>query len=115
LLPWLLSPHHVWRQIMPDRDAPTNEPAISCDSCNLVMPLSAENKRCPRCRRRLRLRKPNAVNRTTALVLASYILYFPAYYYPMSYTLQPNGIEYHTILSGVQRLFSAGYWIAGVI
>jgi paraquat-inducible protein A len=115
LLPWLLASHHVWRRIMDDRSPPTDDPAISCDVCNLVMPLAAENKRCPRCRRRLWLRKPNSVNRATALVLASYILYFPSYYFPMSYSVQPNGIEYHTILSGVERLFSAGYWEGGVI
>lgn len=115
LLPWLLSSHHVWRRIMEDRDAPQHESAISCNTCHLVMPLSQESKRCPRCRRRLHLRKPNSINRTVALVLASYILYVPAYYYPMSYSVRPNGIKAHTIISGVERLFSAGFWGAGII
>lgn len=115
LLPWLLSSQHVWRHIMANRDVPQGEPAISCQTCNLMMPMSAENRRCPRCRRRLRLRKPNALNRTAALVMASYILYFPSYYFPMSYTVLPNGVKEHTILSGVERLFTAGFWGAGII
>lgn len=115
LVPWLISTHHVWREIMPDRPPPTDEPAISCDACDLIAPLSAENTRCPRCRRHLRLRKPNALHRTTAFVLASYVLFFPAYYYPMSYTVTPNGIRSHTIISGIERLFSSGFWLAGAI
>mgnify|MGYP000745304560 CR=1 FL=1 len=115
LVPWLLSPHHVWRKIMPDRNPPQNEAAMSCDACDLIVPLSMENTPCPRCRRVLWLRKPNALNRATALVLASYVLFFPAYYYPMSYSIQPNGVQPHTIISGVERLFSAGFWPAGII
>ncbi|NNC24130.1 paraquat-inducible protein A [Salinisphaera sp. USBA-960] len=115
LLPWLLSPHHVWRKIMPNREPPTDEAAISCDSCDLVLPLSTEDTRCPRCRHRLHLRKPDALSRTTALVLAGYILYFPAYYYPMSYSIQPSGLQAHTIISSVERLFSANFYIVGVI
>lgn len=115
LIPWLMSSHHVWRQLMEDRDLPEDEPTTSCDACSLIMPLSAENEPCPRCGHRLRLRKVNSLARTTALVLASYMLYFPAYYFPMSYSIQPNGIKNHTIISGVHRLFSSGYWLPGVI
>lgn len=114
--PWCLPSHKIWRSIMPDREESVDEPDISCDACNLIMPLSAERKRCPRCRRRLHLRKPNSLNRTAALVVASYILYFPAYYYPMSYTMQPDGIKEHTIIGGVSELMQAGYWeLAAII
>jgi len=115
LTPWALSPHRVWRAISPDREEPNGAPTISCDACNLVLPLSAERTPCPRCRRRLHLRKPNAMQRTAALVVAGYVLYFPAYYYSMSYTMQPGGVQQHTIIDGVKELAGAGYWELAVI
>lgn len=115
LTPWALSPHRVWREIMPDQEEPGDGPTISCDVCNLVLPLSAENTPCPRCHRRLHLRKPNAMQRTTALVVTGYVLYFPAYYYPMSYTMQPGGVQQHTIIDGVEELAHAGFWELAVI
>lgn len=114
--PWCLPSHKIWRSIMADRPEPAGEPAMSCDACNLIMPLSAERQPCPRCQRRLHLRKPNAMHRTAALVAASYVLYFPAYYYPMSYSIQPDGVKEHTILEGVRELMQAGYWeLAAII
>lgn len=114
--PWCLPCHKIWRAIMADREGSASEADMSCDACNLILPLSAELKPCPRCQRRLHLRKPNALYHTTALVIASYVLYFPAYYYPMSYTMQPNGIKQHTIIDGVRELIQAGYWgLAGII
>lgn len=116
LTPYAFSQHHVWRLIMPDRSAPHDEPAISCEVCNLVLPLSREGSRCPRCRHRLHLRKPDSLNRTAALVVASYVLYFPAYYYPMSVTVQPDGVQPYTIMQGVRELMQAGYWeLAAII
>lgn len=115
LMPASFAEHRVWRLIAPDRSEPRNEPSLSCDVCNLILPLSMERKPCPRCRRRLHLRQPNALNRTAALVIASYVLYFPAYYYPMSTTVQPNGVQQYTIMQGVRELMNAGYWELAVI
>jgi len=107
--------HDVWASIMPERTEPLAGPAMSCDACDLVLPRSAEGGRCPRCRGRIRRRKPHAMAYTLALVIASYILYVPSYYFPMSYSIQPNGIEEHTILSGVRRLLDEGFWYLAVI
>lgn len=116
LTPLVLAPHHVWREIMPDNGEPEDEDAISCDACNLILPISKEGTKCPRCRRRLHLRKPNSMQRTGALVAASYILYFPSYYYAMSYTFTPKGLQYHSIIQGVSELKNAGFWmLAGII
>ncbi|AWN17142.1 paraquat-inducible protein A [Salinisphaera sp. LB1] len=115
LMPHSFAGHRVWRLIAPDLPEPRNESSLSCDVCNLILPLSMEQKRCPRCRRRLYLRKPNALNRTAALVAASYVLYFPAYYYPMSTTVQPNGVQQYTIMQGIRQLVNAGYWELAVI
>ena len=116
LLPQAYTEHNVWRRIMPDRAEPTDEAAISCDACNLILPLSREGGNCPRCQHRLHLRRPNSLNRTAALVVASYVLYFPSYYYPMSITVQPNGVQHYTIMEGVHELLQAGYWeLAAII
>lgn len=115
LTPYAFSRHHVWRLIMADRPEPRDEPAISCDACNLILPLSREGETCPRCQHRLHLRKPNSVNRTMALVIASYVLYFPSYYYPMSITVQPNGVQRYTIMEGVRELAHANFWALAAI
>lgn len=115
VLPHVYSEHHAWRLILADRPEPLNEPSISCDVCNLILPLSSEGTRCPRCGHRLHLRQPNSMNRTGALVVASYVLYFPSYLYPMSITLQPNGTQQYTIMEGVHQLLQAGYTAMAVI
>ena len=112
--PWCLSPHRIWREIMPDRPDPGGD-SISCVTCNMILPASFLERRCPRCWKRLHRRKPDALVRTAALVAAGYILYFPAYYYPMSYTLQPGGVQYVTIIDGVRDLINAGFWYLAII
>lgn len=98
----------------PDAAAP-GESTLSCDACDMVLPRSTLGQRCPRCRRRVHLRRPAAMLYCGALVLASYILYVPSYYFPMSYSIQPNGVEEHTILSGVRRLLDEGFWYLAAI
>lgn len=115
LSPWCLSSHRIWRAIMPDRPDPGQEPSMSCVACNMTLPRSFLEKRCPRCWKRLHFRKPNSLHQTAALVIAGYVLYFPAYFYAMSYTLQPNGTKWHSIIQGVRELINAGYWELAVI
>ncbi len=115
LSPWCLSSHRIWRAIMPDRPVSGREPAISCEVCNMTLPRIYQGCRCPRCAKRLRLRKEYAMHRTAALVIAGYILYFPAYYFSMSYTLQPGGIKWHSIIEGVRELINAGFWELAII
>ena len=115
LSPWCLSSHRIWHAIMPDRPVRGGEPAISCEVCNMTLPLTCRDGRCPRCAKRLRLRKEYAMQRTAALVIAGYILYFPAYYFSMSYTLQPGGIKWHSIIEGVRELINAGFWELAII
>ncbi len=71
---------------------------------------------CPRCKSEIHKRIPNSVQKTTALIIASFILYVPANMLPiMTYT--SLGItETDTIYSGVVSLVGAGlYWIAVVV
>ncbi|MGC8559193.1 MAG: paraquat-inducible protein A [Phycisphaerae bacterium] len=115
LSPWCLSSHRIWRAIRPDERRAQPGPTISCEACALVLPMRYLGHRCPRCWKRLRERKLNSMTRTAALVAAGYILYFPAYYYAMSYDLQPGGVKYHTIIDGVKELIAAGFWPLAVI
>lgn len=105
----------IWRAISPERHRPRDEPAISCTECDLVLPISAENARCPRCRARLSARKPDALIRATALVVTGYALYAPANIYPMTTLVTFGEAQGTTIYSGVEQLIHAHLWILAVI
>jgi len=59
---------------------------ISCLSCHLLSPASAESRPCPRCGAHLRSRKVNSLIRCWALIMASFILYLPANLLPITIT-----------------------------
>jgi paraquat-inducible protein A len=106
----------VWRAISPERNAPAPDtPAISCEVCELVLPASAADSRCPRCRLPLAPRKPDAMIRPTALLIAGLALYFPANLYPMSTAMQAGRLVPHRIIDGVRELYQAGLWPLGII
>jgi paraquat-inducible protein A len=105
----------VWRVIGPDNPDPGDHPALSCTSCDLVLPVSAEGERCPRCRTRLVIRKPDALIRTAALIAAAFILYWPANIYPMSNTFQVGQVVQYRIIDGIRELFKAGLAPLGVL
>jgi paraquat-inducible protein A len=105
----------VWRRIGPERDLPADTPVISCTSCDLLAPADAEGQSCPRCGLTLRARKPDAMIRTTALTVASFLLYFPANLYPMSETIEVGKLVQHRIIDGVIDLFQAGFYPIGAL
>ncbi len=76
---------------------------IGCDCCRLVT-RARERSRCPRCRSRLRVRKPYSVNRSWALVGAAAALYIPANIYPILTLIRFGRGEPSTIISGVIEL-----------
>ena len=88
----------VWQDIMPDRAAPPQGPAFGCASCGFVVPEAAEGERCPRCRLRLRRRKPHPMRLVAALTLAGFVLYPAALLLPMTQTMQPGGLVLRTRL-----------------
>ena len=53
--------------------------------------------------------------RTLALVVAGFVLYFPANLYPMSTDLQMGTHVSHRIIDGILDLFGAGLWPLGVL
>jgi paraquat-inducible protein A len=106
----------VWRGL-PYRlvALPPKEPAISCVICDLAVPARLERSGCPRCGARLSARRPSAVTRTSALVLAGLALYVPANLFPMSSDSQFGATMDHRIVDGIRELFQAGLWPLGVL
>ncbi|WP_075184867.1 paraquat-inducible protein A [Teredinibacter haidensis] len=89
-----------------------NETVFDCKICQAMVGESVIEKthECPRCRSELHKRIPHSLEKTTALVLASALLYIPANILPiMTYT--SLGItETDTIFSGVVELLAEGLW-----
>jgi paraquat-inducible protein A len=106
----------VWRAIAPESQpgaAPSG--VTSCVACELVLPLEGQGRPCPRCGRRVSSRKPYAVMRTLALVIAGFVLYFPANVFPMSTDTMVGEHVRHRIVDGISELFAAGLWPLGVL
>ena len=85
--------------------------AVGCDTCGLVShPGTAHKARCRRCGSHLEARKPNAIVRTWALMIAAIILYIPANIYPVLTVISFGSGAPSTILGGVEELLSGGMW-----
>jgi len=85
---------------------------VACHVCELVTraPPAAAHGSCPRCGAHLHSRKPNAVARTWALLIAAAVLYLPANIEPVMITSSFLGTQSDTILSGVAYLYHSGSW-----
>jgi paraquat-inducible protein A len=105
----------TWHAILPDREVDDGAPMLSCITCDLVMPVSAAGTRCPRCNARLVIRKTDSVIRTAALILAAFILFWPANIYPMNISMQMGTIADYRIIDGIRDLFDAGLAPLGVL
>jgi paraquat-inducible protein A len=83
-----------------------------CRTCGLLSPLAP---RCPRCHARLSLRRPDAVNRCWALLIAAYLLYLPANLLPVMQTRSLFGVQDDTLLSGIAYLWTSGSWLLAAV
>ncbi|MEO1936693.1 MAG: paraquat-inducible protein A, partial [Myxococcales bacterium] len=84
-----------------------------CDVCESLVPwrrdMPPDSERCcPRCGSVVRLRRPNSIGRTWALVLSAYVMYVPANLFAMTAISQLGSTERDTILGGVLELLAAG-------
>ncbi|UPG72060.1 paraquat-inducible protein A [Roseomonas gilardii subsp. gilardii] len=70
---------------------------------------------CPRCGSRLHHRKPHSISRSWALVVAAFILYLPANYYPVMRIVTLGQGGPHTILGGVIEFLETGFWPLALI
>ena len=105
----------VWRAIGGETRVGRGEPVLGCTTCDLVQPVSREGQRCPRCKAKLRLRKLDAAAWTAALLIAAFVLIFPANIYPMNISNHLGQQVNYTIMTGVQDLFKAGLYPLGVL
>jgi paraquat-inducible protein A len=105
----------VWRMIGPEAEPEPGPETLSCTSCELVQPLDCEGSACPRCGARLHARKPDALIRTAALLIAAFILFFPANILPMDVSTRLGEQKNYTIFTGVEELFDSGLWPLGAI
>ncbi|HEY6516967.1 MAG TPA: paraquat-inducible protein A [Steroidobacteraceae bacterium] len=105
----------VWRAIGGETRVQKGEALVGCTTCDLVLPLSREGQRCPRCGARLQLRKPDATLWTAALLVAALALVLPANIFPMNISNHLGQQVHYTIMTGVQDLFQAGLYPLGVL
>jgi paraquat-inducible protein A len=84
----------------------------SCEKCGLLSRPAADavHGRCPRCGAALHFRKPDAVARTWAFLVAAAICYLPANLLPVLTTTTAAGTDSDTILQGVVLLWSPTGW-----
>jgi paraquat-inducible protein A len=88
---------------------------IACEGCGRVR-RAREGDTCPLCRCRLHARRPNALGRAVALLLASALLYAPANLLPVMTIVRFAGGGAHTILGGVRALFDSRlYALAAIV
>ena len=94
----------VWRLISPPLDSPPAASSILCLQCELLLPAAHDGRRCPRCAAIVRSRRPESLSRPLALLVAAFLLYFPANLYPIAtipMELKPTA---YTVLGGVVDL-----------
>jgi len=109
----------VWRALddaepAPDEELPPAPPDpdakyLGCHCCEMVN-LGFAGERCRRCATVLRKRKPAAISRSWALVIAAIALYVPANIYPVMIYTQLAQTTSFTIMGGIAELASYGLW-----
>jgi paraquat-inducible protein A len=104
----------LWRRLDIPRAEVGRHPT-ACTACDLVLPASAEGRRCPRCAARVRRVRPGAWTECAALTIACWILTPIAYGYPISELWKAGAAQPHTIIDGIELLFSNGFWYFGII
>lgn len=90
----------------------------SCHECGLLSRLphpAAHGAECPRCGAELHVRKPNSLQRTTALVIAAAICYAPANLLPIMTVTTLGRVQSDTIMSGVVYFLLHGDWPLAVV
>jgi paraquat-inducible protein A len=115
-----LDSRQVWEFIQEsgDNKGEEGEEVVDCEICHLNSSTTiagALRTNCPRCGETLHHRKPDSLNRTTALVVCAGMLYIPANYFPVLEIEILGKTEADTILSGVVALVQAGMWEIGAL
>jgi paraquat-inducible protein A len=84
----------------------------NCHNCHLLCTVTTQHGQfesiCPRCSATVHLRKPQSLTRSTALLIAAYVMYIPANLLPVMIVTSMGNTEGDTILSGVIYLAAHG-------
>lgn len=86
-----------------------------CHGCKFACSLAQDPHTCPRCGASIHYRKPNAVARTWAFMLAALVLYVPANLLPIMHTDSLVKESSVTILGSVVDLWQGGTWDIAII
>jgi paraquat-inducible protein A len=105
----------IWRALHPETGYEPGTDTLSCTTCDLIQPISCEEQPCPRCGARLRARKPDAMPRTAALLIAAFACFFPANLLPMEVSSHLGNEVRYTIFTGVSQLYEHSLWLMGII
>lgn len=82
-----------------------NQGIIRCHECGELAWGNLPS--CPICGASLEARKPESLQRTTALVLSSFFLYIPANIFPIMTVTELGHAEPHTIVGGINALIQS--------
>ena len=90
---------------------------VSCETCSLLSRPAppAHPGHCPRCGNALEWRRPDAIQRTWALLIAAAVCYIPANVLPVLRTNTVVSSEADTIMSGAIFLYTSGSWPLALI
>ena len=105
----------VWESLPVNGAAGKGHETIACTLCDLIATRVHEGAECPRCGATLHNRKPDAIRRTTALVITGFLLYVPANVIPVLTTVRLGRADENTILSGVLELVHNDLWPLAII
>ena len=105
----------VWESLPVNGSSRTGHDTIACTLCDLVATGVHDGTDCPRCGATLHIRKPDAIRRTTALVITGFLLYVPANVIPVLTTVRLGRADENTILSGVLELVHNDLWPLAII
>ncbi len=84
-----------------------------CDVCEFLAPM--RDGECPRCGHRLHLRHEGSLQRTWALTIAAFLLYFPANLLPVLRVESFQGDHQNTIIGGVIEFWQQGDYPVALI
>lgn len=113
-----------WEAIKPSRPLPQsqNRPTTAkqqglllCHDCHSLEPAQYEGQPCPRCNATLHSRKKNSLNRTSALVLSSFLMLFPANILPIMRVDFLGSVTLSTILDGIIYFFQHDSFFIGLV
>ncbi len=88
---------------------------IRCHDCGYLVKIVNQPLSCPRCDSHLHARHPHSLQRTTAFLLSSFLLYIPANIFPIMIVNQFGAGEPNTIAGGIIELIDSGMIPIGLL